>query len=113
MVNIFRQKNSAFYVNINFLVRLLFNKNMKDRSENWHYNKWLFEMNAFESNIGLGYKYKKIGINLAFRTFNLQKIDHVIFNQTLFTDKNPPFLEKDYETRNDNKFWFIVTYQIR
>ncbi len=112
-IEFLRQKNSAFYVNVNSFVRLLFNKDMKDRSENWHYNKWLFEMNAFESNIGLGYKYKKIGINLAYRFFNVQKIDRVIFNQTLFINKNPPFLEKNYEIKNDNKFWLIVTCQIR
>ncbi|MCW5923310.1 MAG: hypothetical protein KIS77_13280 [Saprospiraceae bacterium] len=107
------QKNSVYYVNFNSFVKLLFNKNIKDRSGNWHYNKWLFETNAFESNIGMGYRYKKIGINLAYRIFNIQKIDRVIFNQTLFKDKNPPFLEKEYEIRNDNKFWLIISYQIR
>lgn len=112
-IEFFRQNNSTLYVNFNFFVRLLFNKDMKDRFGDWHYNKWLFEISAFESNMGLGYKYKIIGINLAYRFFNIQKVDPAIFSKSLYGVRNPPILEKTNEVRNDNKFWLIVSCQIR
>ncbi|MCW5921856.1 MAG: hypothetical protein KIS77_05890 [Saprospiraceae bacterium] len=113
-IEIVKHKDKSFYMNVNSLIKFAINKDVVSGSrEIWHHNKWKFETSAIEFNIGLGYQYKKIGINLAYRIFNIQKIDPVIFNQILFNSRNPPFLEKNYEIRNDNKFWLIVTYQIR
>jgi hypothetical protein len=113
-IEIIKHEDKSLYMNVNSLIKFTINKDVVSGSrEIWHHSNWKFETSAIESNVGLGYQYKKIGFNITYRILNIQKIDPVIFNQILFNSRNPPFLEKNYEIRNDNKYWLIITYQIR
>ena len=87
---------------------------MKDISFNgWHHNKWQFESNKFEAYLGLGYNYKRVGFNMAYRIYNIQKIDPVIFStMALGSSSDTDFFHQGTEEKNDKKMMISVSYRI-
>ena len=111
---IIRKNDNIFYLNAPMFAKFNFNKDVKDISFNgWHHDKWQFEFNKFEVYLGLGYQYKRVGFNMAYRIYNIQKIDPVIFSllgatRAYYTD----FYDKGIEEKNYKKMMFSVSYRI-
>ena len=112
---IIHKNDNIFYLNVPMFAKFDFNKDVKDISFNgWHHDKWQFEFNKFEVYLGLGYQYKRVGFNMAYRIYNIQKIDPVIFSllgatRAYYTD----FYDKGIEEKNYKKMMFSVSYRIR
>ena len=110
---ILKSKNNSIYINTPLLTRFAFNKSIEDDfdfGDQWKHNKVKLEFNNFESYLGLGYRHKRVGINISCQIFNFQKIDRVIFPYTLYYGTS--ILEKNYEIKNLNKLWVNLTYRI-
>jgi len=108
---ILASKNNSIYMNSPFLTRFAFNKNIENGFGNqWEHNKVKFEFNNFESYVGLGYRHKRVGFNIAYRIFNVQKIDRVIFPQNLYYGTS--IVREKYEINNINKLWVNLMYRI-
>ena len=111
---IIHKNDNIFYLNALMFAKFNFNKDVKDISFNgWHHDKWQFEFNKFEVYLGLGYQYKRVGFNIAYRIYNIQKIDPVIFSllgatRAYYTD----FYDKGIEEKNYKKMMFSVSYRI-
>ena len=110
---IIHKNDNIFYLNVPMFAKFDFNKDMKTRSKAWHHDKWQFGFNKFEVYVGLGYQYKRIGFNMAYRMYNIQKIDPVIFSilgatRAYYTD----FYDKGIEEKNYKKMMFSVSYRI-
>lgn len=110
---ILKSKNNSIYVNTPLLTRFSFNKVMggiSDSGNQWKHNKVKFEVNNFESYVGLGYGHKRVGFNIAYRIFNLQKIDRIMFPHNLYYGTS--IVEKNYEINNINKLLVNLIYKI-
>ncbi len=95
---------------IPFNLNIALNKNIVGEFHEYKANKWRVEFNNFEIYSGLSYRIGKFEPNIAYRIFNLQKIDPVIFNSILF-DFFPDFLKMKNEIYNLNKIMFGISYQ--
>lgn len=102
------QKSHVLYINFPIITRFSLNKSMKNG--NWHYNKWKLEFNNIEAYSGLGYKFRKLGLNLGYNIYNIQKIDRVIFDKHFY--RNSDISKKEYESRNINKLLLSLSFQI-
>ncbi len=107
----------TFYLFAPLMAKIAVKKHVEDIFEgsinNKKFNKWLFQFNNSELYLGMGLKYEKMDIGLAFRAINFQRKDPVIFNEILFNTANPPFLEKKYEFKNLTKVMVTLSYYLR
>ena len=112
---IIHKNDNIFYLNVPMFAKFNFNKDVKDISFNgWHHDKWQFEFNKFEVYVGLGYQYKRVGFNIAYRMYNIQKIDPVIFSElALGSSSYTDFFNQGIEEKNYKKMMFSVSYRIR
>ena len=111
---IIHKNDNIFYLNVPMFAKFNFNKDVKDISFNgWHHDKWQFEFNKFEVYVGLGYQYKRVGFNIAYRMYNIQKIDPVIFSElALGSSSYTDFFNQGTEEKNYKKMMFSVSYRI-
>jgi hypothetical protein len=112
-INIVNRKNHLLFVDLPLFSKISFNKYIKDQrsgSDTWREGKWIAQFNNFETFVGMGYQYKKIGIHYSYRLYNLQRIDKDVFLEGYYT--NPDYWENKYEELNIKKFWLTLSYQI-
>ena len=93
-------------VGINFT----FNKHIKGTWGDWNKSRWKFELNNIDIYTGLSYKSGNIIINLAYRVFDVQKVDRVIFFYLLTQDTKPPIPSK-YELNKIANIKLNIGYQ--
>ncbi len=109
----FLNEKQSIYLNFNILPAIAFKKSAKDLSFEKTETKWEWKFNAFELYPGIGVKViSRIWLTANYRLFYIYKIDEVIFNDLLFNEKDPEFLQKDYDTYNPFKLWFTVSYAL-
>ena len=73
-----------------------------------------FTLNSLEINPGLGFQLSdKIQISISYRLFYLHEIDKVIFNNLLFYESHPEFLQQKVDTYNPFKMWLTVGYKLK
>ncbi len=90
---------------------MLVNKEMLGNpSEEDHYNRTKIELQSLEINPGLRFTIGRVTSSVTYRMMNLQKIDHVIIDETLFYDDHDPYLSRKYDDYNIRKFSFTLGY---
>ena len=105
-------KEERFFLNLTGWASFNFNKRAIGSDDIKFGNRVKFEFNSLELNPGLGFKAKRMSFQFNYRALHFYKIDRVIFNDILFITRNPPFLDKKYESLNLDKFWITVGYDL-
>ncbi len=108
---LFLNRKQSIFLEFNIIPALAFRKSVKRISE--RHTKWELEVNSLELYPGLGVKLnKRMWVTAQYRWLYINKLDEVIFNQTLFYQRDPEFLRKKYDDYNPFKVWFTVSYAL-
>lgn len=109
--NFYLTRNQAVFLNFNILSAISFRKTVKHHTA--RYTKWELELNSLELYPGLGVKLNpRMQLAAHYRWVYIYKLDEVIFNHLLFYERDPEFLQKEYDNYNPLKIWVTASYAL-
>ncbi len=111
--HLFLAKKQSIFLSFNIVPAIAFRKSAKDLDYKKRETKWDLALNSLALYPGLGVKLNpRMWVTAQYRWLYINKLDEVIFNQTLFYQRDPEFLRKKYDDYNPFKVWFTVSYAL-